>query len=264
MEYKEVAFLKESVCSGEIFFPSAEEKRQSISIIVEKGLVKKPSFFREIWTMFQVIGFRGLFFGMGDSIFLAVLCTIFILCASVVLAGTYQNLTVIFLFLFSPLLYEMVQVMVSWKEWLAGVYEQKMAYRYTLHQVNTLRMLVFGGISVFLCIGVSIVFSVAEKNVVLFLRILGIAFTSLFLYAVLELFIRWHCKKLLGSFFAPVLWGILGIIMLSARYYVAFYLIELPVVVFWGLAAVGAIVYARMLYGWYFLQREGAVSYVVN
>ena len=127
----------------QIIFPSEEEKEKSISFIVAKGMPKPHRFFRELYTMFQAVGFRGMFFGVGDSIFLAVLCTIFSLCGSVLLMYKSENGIVISLFLVSPFLYGIVQAMTTWKDWMTGVYEQKMVCRYTLRQVNTLRMLFF-------------------------------------------------------------------------------------------------------------------------
>lgn len=248
----------------QIIFPSEEEKEKSISLIVAKGMPRPHNFYRELCTMFQTIGFRGLFFGVGDSIFLAVLCTIFILCSSVLLMHKSEDGIVVILFLISPFLYGIVQAMTTWKEWMTGMYEQKMVCRYTLRQVNTLRMLLFGGISVVLCIGGSMVFSIANQSSVTFLRFLGIAFTALVLFAVLDLSVRWHCKTLFGNFLASAFWVILGIFMLYVRVWMTSVLMELPVIVFWVLAAGGAIVYARMLYHWYFVKKEGAFSYAVN
>ena len=248
----------------QIIFPSEEEKEKSISFIVAKGMPKPHRFFRELYTMFQAVGFRGMFFGVGDSIFLAVLCTIFSLCGSVLFMYKSENGIVISLFLVSPFLYGIVQAMTTWKDWMTGVYEQKMVCRYTLRQVNTLRMLFFGGISVVLCIGGSMVLSIAAQNCVIFLRYLGIAFTALVLFAVLDLSVRWYCKTLFGNFLAPFFWLVLGIFMLHTSEWVASVLMGLPVVVFWIFVAGGAVVYVRMLYHWYFIKREGAFSYVVN
>lgn len=248
----------------QMIFPSKEEKEKSISLIVAKGMPEQKSFLGELCEMFQTIGFRGLFFGVGDSIFLAVLCTVFLLGGSVLLMSKCADKAVVILFLIAPFLYRIVQAMTTWKEWMTGVYEQKMVCRYTLRQVNTLRMLLFGGVSVVLCVGGSMALSLATRSGVIFPRFLGIAFTALVLFAVLDLSVRWYCTTLFGNFLAPVVWIFLGIFMIVTKEWMTSVLMRLPVAVFWAFVAGGAAVYVRMLRDWYFIKKEGALSYAVS
>lgn len=261
-----------------ILFPSEEEKNQSIALILAKGMPKPQHIFRTLAEMLHTLGIRGIFFGVGDSVFLAILCTVCLLILTAYLFISSWSIELILLFGFSPFLYASLQSLTTWKEHLSGTYEQKMVCKYSLHQVNILRMLLFGGSSVFLCIGVSLLISIAGHSVSLFFRLLGISFSALFLFAVLELLTERHttllkpARKLwsfyfsvpLNCFLAPLIWAMLCTVLVLFRNQTSIWLLELPVAVFWVIAIAGAVTYFKLIRDTFFKYKEGAVSYAVN
>lgn len=244
-------------------FPSEEERNQSISRIVST-VKPQQHFLKSLEEMFRFIGIKGLFFGVEDSVFLALLCTIFGTGGTILCAMEHHSLTVILLFSMSPVLYGSLQVLTTWKELMAGTYEQKMVCKYTLRQVNFARMLFFGCVSIVICIGNCLLLSAAGIGTASVLRMLGISFAALFFFAAAELFAEWYCSVPAGHFVVPVLWSVLSVLLLLTRQWTVPFLMELPIVVFWLLAAVSAVVYAKLLHHSYFNSQEGAISYAVN
>ena len=112
-------------------FPSEEEKNKSISLIVATVRPQKH-FGKSIEEMFRFIGVRGLFFGVEDSVFLAMLCSFFCVGGTLFLAMEREGLTAILLFSMSPFLYGLLQVLTTWHQ--HHHYRYVLQHRYGFHK----------------------------------------------------------------------------------------------------------------------------------
>lgn len=214
--------------------PTRAEKDQAISFILDTGLPQAQRA-RIPWAhLFSELPLSVLFFGVGDCLFLAALLTA--LCLVPAAAAAAREISPApLLFLLSPLLYALLQLLTMWKDTMSRTLEWKQTCRVSLRMLTALRMLVFGGVSVAVCVPVNVLlWSVSGRRFPL-LWMLGLSFSSLFLYAALTL----CCQRLRprwASFAAPLFWVLLGIFLMCWPYASAF-LAEIPTAVFFLLTA---------------------------
>lgn len=208
--------------------PSQAEREISIQKILDTGLT--PA--RPRWRSLPL---SALVFGVEDCLFLAVLLALLpaagCFAPPVVLAQELPGL----LFLAAPLLYAAAHILTIWKEAQCGTLEWKRTCRLPLQTLTTLRMGLFGGAAVLVCIPVDLLLWRASGGALPLVRMLGISFSSLFLHAALTLALcrpRW-------SLTAPaVIWAALGAALLRYDPWAGF-LLEIPTAVFFLLAGAG-------------------------
>lgn len=248
--------------NNNIPFPSGEEKAASVSYILEKG-VPRPRGLASLGDMSAALGIRGLFFGVEDSLLLALLCAAAMLALSAAYAQARPERLCLILFSVSPAAYALLQLLTGWKERLSGTYEQKMACRYTIREVNALRMLCFSGVSVILSVLLGVGFSRLRVCVLPLWRLLGLSFAALFLYASLSM-----AALLLGRgpgrrLIAPGAWlavtGLLAALGAEAERF----LLNLPPAVSLVAAAGAAALYLSLLSKYCFTREKGALVHAV-
>lgn len=269
MNFKEKSFpfnKNESTLTNtdKIPFPTEEEKNKSIAFIIEQGF-HHPCHLREaIPILWREVGIQGLFFGVGDCVFLSFLSAMLLWIG--IFASARQDLTTFYLFdfLLSPFLYAVLHLLTVWKDIMVGTYEQFMTFRISLRQMTILRMFVFGGISVMLSVGISWISWLLFIRTASLLRILSLSFAALFLFAWMELLIEWKWRAPISYFIVPIIWIGLGIFLLSFGKYVQKILLAIPVVVFFALALAFAICYFFTLEKYYFDFKEGGLHHAVD
>ena len=245
--------------------PTPAEKERSINAILAAALPAPRRLRSDLPALLRSLGLRGLFFGVEDCAFLALLL-------SAALWGLLRALTLDIapdalmelapLFFFaSPFLYGALHLLTVWKELLAGMYEQKSVCRYSLRQLTALRMLVFGAGNVLLLVPLSVAVSVLSGAAFSPLRLLGIAFAALFLYAALSLAADNALRPPLAMALPPVLWCVAGVALLLFGPAAIAALNALPTALFWLLAAGGAGVYFPLLRHYCFTPKEGALAH---
>ena len=233
-------------------FPTKEEKEKSIAFIVAEGVRQPSCFCTAVLLLWRDIGLQRLFFGIGDCVFLAFLGVILVWTGIFVSAKQNLNLLYLLIFLLSPFLYAVLHLLTVWKDIMVGMYEQLMTLRISLRQMTTLRMLVFGGISVLLCAGISIISWLLFSDTASFLRMLSLSFASLFLFAWMELLVEWKWRAPLSYFIVPVGWIGIGILLLGLGEYVQKILLVIPVIVFFIAGFLFAGCYFYILKKYYF------------
>ncbi len=208
--------------------PTPEEKAQSVRAVLDAALPERP---RRTWT---AVPLPVLFFGVGDCLFLSCLLAGVALVPMTVAAARAVPLASI-LFLTSPGLYALLYGLTGWKEWQSGTLEWKLACRTSFHVLTALRMLCFGGLSTAVCVPVNLLLWYADGCQLGLGWMLGVSFSSLFLYAALSLLCR-RLRPRLAIGLPPALWALLGIFFLCCHP-AAVWLERVPALVFLLIAA---------------------------
>lgn len=235
--------------------PAEEERRQAVRAVVDAGLPPPAG------RLLREIPLSVLFFGAGDCLFLAVLITG--VCFVPLAVAVSQKVPLApLLFLLSPLLYAALQFLTMWKEFMTGTLEWKQTCRVPFRVLTALRMLVFGGASVAVCVPVNVLFWELSLHSAALPWMLGVSFSSLFLYAALSLSCQ-RFRRREAMLAAPALWLILGIALLCWEDGTAL-LFRVPAFVFFLLALTGLVLFLMELKHYLSRSIEGGLRYAVR
>lgn len=183
---------------------SEEEKRRAIDAILNAGLPRR--------RRLRELPLSMLFFGVGDCLFLAVLITG--VCFAPLAAAAAQKAPLApLVFLLSPLLYALLQSLTMWKEYMSGTLEWKQTCRIPFRLLTALRMLLFGGSSVAVCVPADVLLWELSRRQAALPWMLGLSFSSLFLYAALSLACQ-RSRRRLAVLAPSLLWLALGGVLL--------------------------------------------------
>ena len=212
--------------SEKIPMPTGEERQAAIRRIVELSGVERRNRRRSV-------SLSVVFFGVEDCLFLTVLAAL--LCLIPGAAVARSALLAPLLFLFSPALYAALYLLTAWKDAVSGIGEWRRTCRLSSWTLLALRMLVFGGLAVALCVSANILLWLASGRSWSLAWMLGLSFSSLFLYAALTLF----CLRFRrGMVLPPAFWGVTGLLLLVWERGGEL-LFRVPVLVLFFLAAAG-------------------------
>ena len=218
--------------------PTDAERQTAIRRIVELSGVEQRAQRRSI-------PLSVVFFGVEDCLFLPVLAAF--LCLIPGAAAARFAPVAPLLFLFSPALYAALHLLTAWKDTLSGVAEWRRSCKLSACTLLALRMLVFGALAGIVCDPANILRWLTSKRIWSLPWMLGLSFSSLFLYAALTLF----CLRFRrGIVLPPTLWGVTGLLLLVWERGGEL-LLRVPVLVLFVLAAAGlaycALTLERML-----------------
>lgn len=247
-----------------IRFPSGEEKDRSIRMILDKGIPRPKRMLPELWELAGRLGIRGLFFGVGDCMFLSFLLGGLLWAGCFTAAAGARGQLSVLLFLVSPFLYALLHLLGIWKEIMTGTYETMMVCRCSLRQLMVLRMLVFGGAAVILSIGASAGIGWVLDDGPSILNLMGIAFSALFLFAAASAAAEWRWRTPGSYLVVPAFWVLLSLALLVLGERAETFLRNIPTAVFWIIAACCAVLYGRTLKHYYFDPQEGAIAHAVR
>ena len=182
--------------------PTDAERQAAIRRIVELSGVEQR-------TRRRSIPLSVVFFGVEDCLFLPVLAALLCLIPGAA-AVRFAPLAPL-LFLFSPALYAALHLLTAWKDTSSGVAEWRRSCKLSACTLLALRMLAFGGLAVIVCVPANILLWLTSERSWSLPWMLGLSFSSLFLYAALTLF----CLRLRqGMVIPPVVWGVAGLLLL--------------------------------------------------
>lgn len=209
--------------------PSPMERKASIRRVLDEGLAPaRPGW----WSL----PLSALVFGVEDCLFLAVLLGLMPAALAFAPPESVAAHLAVVLFLTSPLLYASAHGLAMWKEALSGTLDWKRTCRLPLQTLMALRMLLFGGTAVMVCVPVNLLLWLAGGGEMPLWRMLGVSFSSLFLHAALSL----ACRKMKWGPVIPVaLWTVLGLFFLYGG--MALPLEDVPTAVFFLLAGAGLV-----------------------
>lgn len=241
--------------------PTEEEKDQSIRAILDVGLPQPAGMWGELRAMAGRLPLSVLFFGVGDCLFLAAALSVLCLLPTVLVAAQQGPLAPL-LFLFSPVLYGVLQGLTLWKEGMSGTLEWKQTCRLSFQVMTALRMLCFGGASVLVCVPVNVLLWMLSGRELSLLWMLSLSFSSLFLYAVLALMTQ-SLGRLGSLLTAPLTWLAVGVVLLAWDKGTAL-LLQVPAWIFFLLAAGGLTAFLAGVARHISMRKEGGVWYAVR
>ena len=230
--------------------PARWEREAAISAILDRGLIPRPGLAEILRSALDT---RVLFFGVVDCIFLSILAAALLI---PLLAAALQLLSPApALFLASPALYALLLGLTAWKEAQSGLLDWKRSCRLSVQVVSALRMVVFGGGSVLVCVPVNLWLWRARGGELPLSWMLGVSLSSLFLYGLLSLLCLERRGR--GRLIAPpAIWAALGGLLLiwdGASDWLA----ALPGAVFLALAGAALALYLLELRRFCLGQRRG-------
>lgn len=207
--------------------PTGEERQAAIRRIVELSGAEQRARWRRV-------PLSVVFFGVEDCLFLPVLAAL--LCLIPGAAARFDPVAPL-LFLFSPALYAALHLLTAWKDRASGVAEWRRSCRLSAWTILALRMLVFGGVAAAFCVPANILLWLTSGRVWSLPWMMGLSFSSLFLYAALTL----SCLSLRrGMALPPAVWGGAGLLLLVWEGGGEL-LLRVPVLVLFFLAAAGLV-----------------------
>ena len=246
---------------NEIPMPTEAEKNAAVARILDAGLPARPGLRHTLTETLQAVGLRTLFFGEADCLFLSVLFLLLCLLPAAAAAARQGPVGPV-LFLLSPALYAALHLLTAWKETQSGTLGWRQACRISLRTMTALRMLVFGSVSVLVCVPVNLLlWYLAGGDVSLFWMV-ALSVSGLCLYGVLSLYCL-RLRGIAGLLTAPAVWAALGTVPLlwerAARW-----LNEVPTVLFCLLSIAALALYVSELRRFCQRRAEGGTIYALG
>lgn len=212
------------------------QRERSIRMIRRKGLEKRPGLVRTLVGMIRSLGLRNLLFGLWDCVFIGLIASIVIWAA--IIGGVSQthwlNRTdrlfglVVPVFVCSPALFLVVHFLVVVKERNLNTLNLIRTCRWSFRQIATVRMFLFGMVSMMVS-SLATVLLVRTANPGLpTMIILGICFSSLFLFSLLQMWAEGHLHTVPAMVLVPALWILAGLVIQLMRSEIAPYLMAIP------------------------------------
>lgn len=246
---------------NQIPMPTEAEKTAALARILDAGLPVRRDLRHTLRETLQAVGWRTLFFGTADCLFLAALFLILCLLPAAA-AAVRQGSVGPVLFLLSPALYAALHLLTAWKEAQSGTLEWRQTCRVSLGTMTALRMLIFGGVSVLVCVPANgLLWYLAEGGVSLSWMV-ALSLSSLCLYGALSLYCL-RLRGMAGLLTAPAVWTAVGIVPLlwerAARW-----LNGVPTVLFCLLTAAALVLYVSELRRFCRRCTEGGTIYALG
>lgn len=192
--------------------PTPDEKNRSISYILQNVPERPATFSQSLMELFRTFGWRGLFFGVGDAAFVAVMGIAILFGVCIASAHSYVLTERLYgsLFFVSPFTYLLLYSLTMWKEKLSGVWDLKMTCRVTLRHLTAARMLCFGGAGTLTSVMLSGAVCYVSRDALSFFRLLGVSLCSLFLFAAMLLFLLLRLRGRYAQIICTTIWVMLG------------------------------------------------------
>ncbi|MBB4822872.1 ABC-type multidrug transport system permease subunit [Sporosarcina luteola] len=243
-----------------------EEKENSIAFILNEVNLQPVTFRKFLRSYFHEVGFRYLFWGMEDILFIVGLLLIGV--------GTlyFPDLNLLFkngqtdeiyftVFMASPLCYALLYFLGIWKERLLGTFELKMTLRVSLKELLILRMLAFSGISLVVSVGSNVFIWQLMSHELSLMRLFSLSFSSLFLFANMQLLLEYKIPMRCSHWLTPSIWGAVGVLFIWTQDWIAQFLLYVPlsivIMIVFGLL----LLFIYLLRHNYFMEKEGTITY---
>lgn len=243
-----------------------DEKENSIAFILNEVNLRPVTFREFLRSYFQEVGFRYLFWGMGDILFIVGLLLIgvgilYFPDLHHLLENDHRDEIYFTVFMASPLCYALLYFLGIWKERLLGTFELKMTLSVSLKELLILRMLAFSGISLIVSVGSNLLIWQLLGQELSLMRLFSLSFSSLFLFANIQLLLEYKIPMRCGHWMTPIIWGAVGVLLVWKQDRIAQFLLYVPVsiviVIVFGLL----LLFIYLLRHNYFMEKEGTITY---
>ncbi|TSB45867.1 hypothetical protein [Alkalicoccobacillus porphyridii] len=242
------------------------EKENSIDFILKEVDLQPVTFRAFIRSYFQEVGFRYLFWGLGDILFIVGLLLVGVVI--LYLPDLHQSLDnghsdkIYFtVFMVSPLCYALLYFLGIWKERLLGTFELKMTLRVSLKELLILRMLAFSGIALVVSVGSNVLMWQLLGQELSLMRLFSLSFTSLFLFANIQLLLEYKVPLRCSYWVTPIVWGGIGVFLVWQQEWIAQLLVYVPFSIVTLIVFGLLVLFIYLLRHNYFMQKEGTITY---
>ena len=242
-------------------YPDSAERNASIGMIVARGMPQRAGLVASVTDVVRALGVRNLFFGVWDCVFVGLIGAACVWGLMFVGAGgssLWSDVGLgrfcVLMFLVSPFLYECVHLLIMFKERDCHTLDVLRACKWSFRRIAAVRMLAFGAVSVVLdtACGIGIALMIGAR--VSAMTILGVSFSSLFLFALGQLAVDARCSWPVSAAIMPAVW----LLVSAAGWWFAADLVvwleRLPSLVCLGIGIAAGILYCASL------NRYGAAS----
>ena len=241
---------------------SNDKKETSINFIVQQGVVTPAVRWANLKDRMKICDIRTAFYGINDCIFLGIIISaifwllFFQVDTKLIGCGVY---------LLSPLVYVVVYSLVVWKEMIFDLYEMKMACKYNLQLLSSVRMLYFSMISLSLNSIAILIMQPVEVRGADFMNLLGISFAATFLYGIAIIFFRWRGKTVISQLICSGVWVTANVLFIcfGGQAFEKF-LMDLPNYMVAIIVCASSMVYLSMLLFNTLKRIEGEKEYAFN
>lgn len=244
-----------------------DEKENSIAFILKEVDLQPVTFRAFLRSYFQEVGFRYLFWGMGDILFIVGLLLIGIAILyfpdlNHLFENGHRDEVYFTIFMASPLCYALLYFLGIWKERLLGTFELKMTLRVSLKELLILRMLAFSGISLIVSVGSTILIWQLLGQELSLMRLFSLSFSSLFLFANIQLLLEHKMPMRCSHWVTPIIWGAVGVLFVWKQEGIAQFLLYVPVSIVTAIVFGLLLLFIYLLRHNYFMEKEGTITYV--
>jgi len=158
-----------------------KNKNKSIEFILEQGFVKPPTFWERISKMFNVFGWKFIFWDLTYSL---IFVSITLLGTAFLFRHTPMDYENSIAFGFSPVLFLIIVLFAEMTERACGLYELKQTCRYTSRQITALRCIFYSVAGAAFAV---IITAFSAENTAHFFRLLPLCLGGMFLCGAIEL-----------------------------------------------------------------------------
>lgn len=244
-----------------------DEKENSIAFILKEVNLQPVTFREFLRSYFQEVGFRYLFWGMGDILFIVGLLLIgvgflYVPDLKHLLENGHSDEIYFTVFMVSPLCYALLYFLGIWKERLLGTFELKMTLRVSLKELLILRMLAFSGISLVVSVGSNVLIWQLLGQELSLMRLFSLSFSSLFLFANIQLLLEYKIPMRCSHWVTPMIWAALGVLFVWQQDRIAQLLVYLPLSIVTVIILGSLLLFIYLLRHNYFMKKEGTITYV--
>lgn len=242
------------------------EKENSIVFILEEVNLQPVTFRGFLRSYFQEVGFRYLFWGLSDILFIVGLLLVgvgmlYIPDLNHLFENDYSKIYFT-VFMASPLCYALLYFLGIWKERLLGTFELKMTLRVSLKELLIVRMLAFSGISLIVSMGSNVLIWQLLSQELSLMRLFSLSFSSLFLFANIQLLLEYKIPIRSSHWVTPLIWGAVGVLFVWKQERIAQLLLYLPLSIVTAIVFGLLLLFIYLLRHNYFMEKEGTITYV--
>ncbi|PLS30322.1 hypothetical protein Uis1B_1809 [Bifidobacterium margollesii] len=237
----------------------ASPDRRRIRLIVERGLPSRTRLIDLLADVTGTLSWRNVLFGLWDCMLLAAMVSlvawggVFGLASGgfspIVDAEVDWRSRMLYVptFIISPLMYGLVNLLTVWKEREARMDQLLRTYRWPSRRLRAMRMMAFSLISAAGTVLFAATVSLQSPLRVSFPTLLGVSFSSLFLFATGQLLADLRLPSPLSLMPMPALWAASSIAMALFRVSAEPLLARLPATLTLCVSALFAMIYLSML-----------------
>lgn len=241
---------------------SKADKNKAITEILDKGLVSPVYRLKKVWDFFCVCSPKWIFFDMGDCIFLGLLIAF---TGWIILLQTDEKFICCVLFGISPFVYMATYLLTSWKEYQQQMYEMKMVCLYSLYQVTALRMLYFSVLNLILNSAILAIIKEFHIMKIEFWRMLGISFSSIFIYGIIVLTFKFKGNPWLSYTAPPFLWIVFNTVIYTLwNKYIERVIMNMSSWIVYFITVILSLIYLVSLYIYMMTETKGDKTYAIS